>query len=245
MSQGGHQYLDMLSLAGVLQNPIHKAPVRFATTGGNIVLVGGAPNTMDGIPLLAQGDRGLVKDQINPAENGIYEIAVLGAGANGTWVRSRDLNKNYEVTAGTIVVVAQGVTNGTYIFEQLTYGPILLGVTPLAWFKYATGTIGSQLIEIPFTFASGVVILKPLVPGDIISPCYVRIMTPWDLPGATLQVGTPTAPTALLAPIDVDLYGLGRFDAGLDFQAIVAENLLLTVAGPSTTGSGYVLFSVG
>jgi hypothetical protein len=150
------------------------------------------------------------------------------------------------VTAGTIVVVAQGVTNGTFIFEQLTYGPILLGLTPLVWFKYATGTtVGAQIIEVPFTFASGVVILKPLAIGDIVSPCYVRITTSWDVPGATLQVGTPSVPTALLAPVDVNLYGLGRFDAGLDFKAVVVENLLLTIAGPSTTGAGYVLFSVG
>lgn len=101
---------------------------------------------------------------------------------------------------------------------------------------------GAVLARVPFTFASGVVVLAPLALGELVSPCYVRITAPWNLPGATLTIGTPSQPGALLAANDVDLYRTSRYDAGLDLKTLVAENLLLTIAGPSTLGAGYVVF---
>jgi hypothetical protein len=104
----------------------------------------------------------------------------------------------------------------------------------------------ATILRIPFTFASGTLVLYGLTPGMIVSPCYVRISTIWDTLGGTLQVGTPSNPTALLAAADVNLYTTGRYDAQFDFQAALAENLQLVIGGPlATAGSGYVLFTVG
>ena len=104
----------------------------------------------------------------------------------------------------------------------------------------------ASIIRIPFTFASGTLVLYGLTPGMIVSPCYVRITTIWDVLGGTLQVGTPSNPTALLPPPDVNLYVTGRYDAQFDFQATIAENLQLVIAGPpATAGAGYIIFTVG
>jgi hypothetical protein len=53
------------------------SPVRVATTGSNINLTGGAPDTLDTISL-APNDRVLVKDQSTPSQNGVYEVQTLG-----------------------------------------------------------------------------------------------------------------------------------------------------------------------
>ena len=57
-----------------------KGPVKAATTA-TVDLIGGAPNVVDGHALIT-GDRILVKDQDNEAENGIYVVLNLGVGSN-------------------------------------------------------------------------------------------------------------------------------------------------------------------
>jgi hypothetical protein len=104
----------------------------------------------------------------------------------------------------------------------------------------------ASILKVPFTFASGTLVLFALAPGMIVSPCYVRVTTPWDVVGGTLQVGTPSNPTALLPPADVNLLITARYDAQFDFQATLVENLQLVIGGtPATAGAGYVLFTVG
>jgi len=123
--------------------------------------------------------------------------------------------------------------SGAYVSQ----GGTVWGLVP------TTTSPSVSLLEVPFTFGSGTLVLKSLVPGDVVSPCYVRILTPWNLPGASIAVGTPSSPMALLAPGDANLYVPSRYDAGLDFKATVAEDLRLVVSGPSTLGSGYVVFT--
>lgn len=111
--------------------------------------------------------------------------------------------------------------------------------------KGGGGGSNVAILRVPFTFASGTVALYPLIPGRIVSTCCVRITTPW-LVAATVTVGTPSSPTALLAVPDVLTQITGRYDSQFDFQATVAENLQLILGGPvGAVGAGYVLFTVG
>lgn len=117
-----------------------KGPVRAATTG-TIDLIGGAPNEVDGIPLVID-DRILVKDQDNPAQNGIYVVSFLGSGANGTWSRSFDTNTSAKM-AGAIVYVANGDTwKGRYYYTDFIKESTL-DVDPVNWYQL----IGDKLIQ--------------------------------------------------------------------------------------------------
>lgn len=125
-----------------------KQPALAGTIGANIVLAGGAPNVLDGVPLSA-GSRILVKDQTDPTENGIYVVQVLGGGANGTWVRSADANTG-PLLEGAAIVVEEGVVNADTAFLNTAPPPITLGVTPITWaqFPLPAGVDSGDIIRI-------------------------------------------------------------------------------------------------
>jgi hypothetical protein len=98
-----------------------KVPVIAATTG-NVALTG--VQTIDGV---ASPNRVLVKDQTNPAENGIYDT-----GAGGAWTRALDADSAIEL-GGAVVLVRQGTVNGDTPWQMTTDGAIVVGTTALAW----------------------------------------------------------------------------------------------------------------
>jgi len=100
-----------------------KAPVRVATTGGNITLSG--LQTIDGVALAAT-DRVLVKDQANAAQNGIY------LAASAAWSYAIDF-ATADVAQGFLVTVAQGAVNAGALFELISAAPYTLGTTPLTF----------------------------------------------------------------------------------------------------------------
>lgn len=111
-----------------------KASVRAATTANIASLAGGAPNTLDGVTLVAN-NRILVKDQTTGSQNGIYVVTTLGTGANGTWSRSADVDQVDELTAGAIVMVEEGTTLADSLWELTTDGTITIGTTSLTWVR--------------------------------------------------------------------------------------------------------------
>lgn len=112
-----------------------------ATTAGdgNITLAGGAPTTLDTNVNLTAGDRILVKNQTNAAENGLYFVSTLGTGSDGTWLRTPDADTSSEVTTGLTTFIEEGYTNASTAWTLTTPNPITLGVTPLTF----TQTSGS------------------------------------------------------------------------------------------------------
>ncbi len=119
-----------------------KAAVIVATTE-DIELSGlTAPVIIDGITL-NNGDRVLIKDQINAKNNGIYELT--GTTGNSYFIRTADFN------TGTIPPIGQGVytfvlsgntlNNTSWVLS--TPNPISIGVTPLTFTLYnrVTGII--------------------------------------------------------------------------------------------------------
>ena len=78
-----------------------KQSVKAATTA-NIASMSG-PMTIDGISLIA-GDRVLVKDQTEPAENGVYNVVT------GAWTRTLDTNA-WTNLPGAYLFVEQGTVN--------------------------------------------------------------------------------------------------------------------------------------
>lgn len=120
------QYVD-----GVSSGITTKLPVNAATTA-NVTLIGGAPNTLDGVTL-AGGYRILVKNQSAGEENGIYEVTTLGTGSNGTWTRALDSNTSAELPTGSTTYVTAGAIALGQTWRMITPGPITLGTTPLEW----------------------------------------------------------------------------------------------------------------
>ncbi|WJM53930.1 phage tail protein [Pseudomonas asiatica] len=101
----------------------NKQSVRVATTA-NIALSG--LQAVDGVQLVA-GDRVLVKNQTAAKDNGLYAAAV------GSWPRTADADASTEVTPGLVVAVEQGTTQADTIWQLITDGAIVLGVTALTF----------------------------------------------------------------------------------------------------------------
>lgn len=134
------QAVQALIAAGAAND--YKASVRAATVGANITLAGSAPNTLDGVTLVAN-DRILVKDQTTGSQNGIYYVSTLGTGANGTWTRATDADGAGELTSGAIVAVEEGSANADSQWMLTTDGAITIGTTSLTFTKQGGGGGGS------------------------------------------------------------------------------------------------------
>lgn len=104
-----------------------KESVRAATTA-NITLSN--TQTVDGVAL-AVGNRVLVKNQTNGAENGIYVVQ------SGAWTRSTDADTATDLSSGTFVFVEQGTANADSGWVLSTEDPITIGTTSLTWVQFS------------------------------------------------------------------------------------------------------------
>jgi hypothetical protein len=117
-------YVDSLALGISWKQPV------IAGTTTNITLSG--LQTIDTVSVLA-GERVLVKNQTNQAENGIYDAAA------GAWTRSPDANTWDELISALVFIVEGGQAGAAY------YCPIqpggTLGVTPITWNNFSVGGV--------------------------------------------------------------------------------------------------------
>jgi len=124
----------------VLQGLDVKQSVKVATTA-NITLSG--LQTIDGISL-STGDRVLVKNQTNAAENGIY------VANSGAWTRATDADTATKLTSGMFVFVEQGTVNKDSGWVLTTDGPVTLGTTSLTFVQFSGAgqiTVGAGLTK--------------------------------------------------------------------------------------------------
>lgn len=106
-----------------------KQSVRVATTA-NITLSGA--QTIDGVAVVA-GDRVLVKNQTTGSQNGIYVASNTG------WTRAADADQDADVTAGMLVIAAEGTTQADSIWKLTTNDPIVVGTTALTFTDVTAG----------------------------------------------------------------------------------------------------------
>lgn len=145
---------------GLIQGVRWKEPVRAATTAaGTLASSFENGDVIDGVTL-ATGNRILVKNQADPAENGIYTVNVTGAPT-----RAPDSDTATEIT-GASVFVSEGTTNGNTVWAMTTDAPVTLGTTGLVFTQiaglgsYTAGTgltlTGTQFsLTAPVTIALG------------------------------------------------------------------------------------------
>ena len=117
--------------AAQIFNLDYKQATRVVTVA-NITLTGGAPAVVDGVTL-AEDDRVLVTAQSTGTQNGLYIVSAVGAGSNGTWVRTSDGNETGEIEAGMIVMVTEGTVYADTQWKLITDNPIVIGTTALTF----------------------------------------------------------------------------------------------------------------
>ena len=94
--------------------------------------------TLDGVQL-ASGNRVLLKDESTGANNGIYEVTVVGNGSTVAWVltRASDFDSDDDISAGAFCFVEEGTVNGDGGFVLTTDETITLGTTALTFTQFS------------------------------------------------------------------------------------------------------------
>jgi hypothetical protein len=126
---------------GMVQGLSAKAAVRVATTA-NITLSGN--QTIDGVAVTS-GNRVLVKNQTNPAQNGIYQIAP----SPDAWFRVTDANTLLEL-ASAFTFVQEGATQADTGWVSTVDVSGTLDTSAINWVQFSAAgqmTAGSGLVK--------------------------------------------------------------------------------------------------
>ncbi len=128
------------------------------------VVLSGTSQTIDGIPVatvVSQGNRILVKNQVDPKTNGIYSAST------GTWGRTSDFDESSETVHGAYTFVLSGTSNNNTQWVLSTPNPITLGVTNLTFtvFSQVTNIVAGQGITVTKLFGQNTVSLGGTLTG--------------------------------------------------------------------------------
>jgi hypothetical protein len=175
------------------------------TTTGNITLSGLATQANGDWPsTLTAGDRILVKNQTNQAQNGIYAAAASG------WTRTADMN-NWAEVPGAFTFIEDGSTLASTGWVTTAGSTGTIGVTNMPWTQFSgagtyTAGNGLQLISNQFSVKLNGATLDASASGLKISNTY---------PGQTSITTLGTIATGTWAATDVAVLhgGTGASDA--------------------------------
>jgi hypothetical protein len=121
---------------GLIQGFDWKQSVRVASTAaGTLSTAFANGSVVDGVTLV-NGDRILIKNQTNGAENGIYTVNATGAPTRAT-----DADASADVTAGLTVFISEGTSQGNSSWTLTTDDAITLGTTTLTFTQVAGGSL--------------------------------------------------------------------------------------------------------
>ena len=175
------------------------------TTTNNITLSGLATQAGgDWGSSLTAGDRILVKNQTNQAQNGIYAASASG------WTRTADMN-NWAEVPGAFTFIEDGVTLSSTGWVTTAGSTGTIGVTAMPWTQFSgagtyTAGDGLQLISNAFSVKLNGTSLDASASG-------LRISTTWAGQTSITTLGTIGAGTWEATDIAVLHGGTGASDA--------------------------------
>ena len=188
------------------------------TTTGNITLSGLATQANGDWPsTLTAGDRILVKNQTNQAQNGIYAAASSG------WTRTADMN-NWAEVPGAFTFIEDGATLSATGWVTTAGSTGTIGVTNMPWTQFSgagtyTAGNGLQLLSNQFSVKLNGTSLDASSSG-------LRISTTW--PGQTSITTLGTIGTGVWEGSDV---GVAHGGTGASDAANARLNLSAAVLG--------------
>jgi hypothetical protein len=108
-----------------------------------------------------------------------------------------------------------------------------------------SGTDGETVGQVAFDFSTpSPLLLQTVAPGLVLNRCAIVIVTPFDDPAASLEVGTSTDPALVFAPGEVVPDSAGNTFNNSGLYPFDANDFLLLTLSPraSTQGSGILLY---
>ena len=153
-------YVDAVSLGLDVKESVRAATTSSADLSGFVFANGyyndinnptAATFVIDGVSL-GLGDRFLIKDATNPAQNGIFYVDRVGNGSSIPWYfkRALDANTADKLTNGTFVFVGEGNTLEAAGFVLTTPDPITIDTSALTFTQFSGAgqiTAGDGLVK--------------------------------------------------------------------------------------------------
>ncbi len=214
-----------------------KQPVRAASTA--VVTVASPGASIDGVTLV-NGDRVLLKNQSNAAENGIY----VWTGSASPLTRATDADTGSELVSAAVFVREGTQADRQYV--QQTDGSITVGSTPTTWAQFGGGITytgdgkGVTVTGTTITLVPGVGLVNTVsglaVDTNVITRKYA----------ANIGDGTSTTVTVThgLGTTDIT-YSLSFTATGEFFEADVfktnANTLTVTTANALAAGAARIV----
>jgi len=141
-------------------------------------------DTIDGV-VLTTGDRVLLKDQVDPIENGLYDVQV-----SGPPLRAEDANDGAQVS-GIFTVAKDGMVNGDTVWLCTSDpGADVVGTNALTWTFFGGSGTGASGALITNRFAEQMRLGRFLSP-DKISSANTDAPTPWARVGSVIVSNSP------------------------------------------------------
>jgi len=138
------EYVDTLAGGLSAKNSVN---VSSTITDGNLAITGvtqlALPSgQLDGIAV-QNGWRVLVKNQINPAENGIYTYNT----SNQYLTRATDFDQVGEISSGSFTTVVSGLTQSNTVWIVTSPSVVTVGIDPINWSVFALPIAGIADIQ--------------------------------------------------------------------------------------------------
>jgi len=216
-------YVDAIA-AGLQPHPA----VDVATTG-NTVLTGLTGTTIIDSIVLSQGNRILIKNQIDAKKNGIYILT------GTTFVRAGDFNESSESIHGAYTFVISGATNANTSWVLSTPNPITIDVTLLTFtlFAQVTDIIAGTGITISKFYGQNTISVNgPSIAGNSLLWNNLTCKFDVDISGGTLA-------TALSQTITGATNGLTKSGQELKLGGTLTGSTVITDSRAIKVGIQY------
>ena len=223
------EYVDGIAAGLAIKESVHSAttgPINLATQG----LTG-----IDGHATYVDGERVLVKDQVDPTENGIY------AAHTGPWTRTPDMDGTpaNEVQGGTTTYVQEGTANGQTSWVVIWHGNVVVDTDPMNWSLLASGSTQNLWETIQDDAAGTITATSPI--DTLIVAGGTGIST--VVAGSTLTV-TNDSPNIVQDTYDTITGNIGTAQATGDANDLAIVGDGVTVSTAITNGPDVLTISV-
>lgn len=191
-----------------------------------------APFTIDGIPgvvsSLTTPHAYLIKNQTNPAQNGIYFLTINGNGTSIPWVliRTSYFNSPSNIINGAVTMVTGGLTQASTAWQLNAPGTITVGTTALNWIPFTTI---SSLVTLP---------LQPQFGGTGIANAPTSTITlggSLQTTGAFATIFNMIGPTNVTFPTTGTLATTSQLPVPAALTEINDTNVTMTLGGTPST----------
>lgn len=227
----GARFVDT-AFAGTV-SPLPANTYNNGASGVGATLTGnsnGALTAQDGITLTA-GQTLLVKNEVNQANNGYYDVTTVGnAGTPYVLTRHTDYNESAEIIGGTFFNIANGTTQANKQYIMNNYNTITVGTTDITFALLSASNVytASQGIALSgFNF-----VLNLLFNGGLgISGGQVYV----DTDNSTIV--DPTTNSNKLAVKDLGITAAKIANGAIDLVGTKITGVLCTVNGGTCTST--------